>query len=161
MHIQTLKAVATIRKLNQSDLARAAGVSRQRISQWLHDASADGFVNVQTKHLMSIATALDILPGILLRPLPLLCDDQRLRGETARLLWDKLYPDLTSLLVAALERQPQALARLVQVYGLFASAKLFGGRVWRDFDKYKPFIHPIRRKELECLWQYRQSQTKR
>jgi transcriptional regulator with XRE-family HTH domain len=160
MHIQTLKAVATIRNLNQSDLARAAGVSRQRISQWLHHAPVDGFVNIQTKHLMSIAAALGILPGVLLRPLPLLCDEQGLQGETARLLWDKLYPDLTSLLVAALDRQPQALARVVQVYGLFASAKLFGGRVWRDFDTYKQFIHPVRRKELECLWKYRQTQTK-
>ncbi len=160
MHLQTLKAVATIRNMNQSDLARAAGVSRQRISQWLHDAPADGFVNIQTKHLMSIANALGISPGILLKPLPLLCDEQRLQGETARLLWDKLYPDMTSLLVAALEREPQALARIVQVYGLFASAKLFGGRVWRDFDKYKKFIQPTRRRELECLWQYRQSQTK-
>ena len=66
MHLQTLKAVATIRNMNQSDLARAAGVSRQRISQWLHDAPADGFVNIQTKHLMSIANALGISPGILL-----------------------------------------------------------------------------------------------
>lgn len=160
MQNQTLKAVATIRKLNQSDLARAAGVSRQRISQWLHDAPADGFVNIQTKHLLSIAKALGIQPGALLRSLPLLCDEQRLKGETAKLLWDRLYPDLTSLLVAGLERQPQALARVVQVYGLFASAKLFGGRVWRDFDTYKQFIHPVRRKELECLWQYRQSQMK-
>lgn len=160
MNIQTLKAVATIRDFNQSDLARAAGVSRQRISQWLHHAPTDGFVNIQTKHLMSIAKALSIPPATLLRPLPLLCDDQRLQSETTRLLWDKLYPDLTSLLVAALDRQPQALARIVQVYGLFASAKLFGKRIWRNFDQYKPFIHPVRRRELECLWQYRQSQTK-
>lgn len=160
MHLQTLKAIATIRHLNQSDLARAAGVSRQRISQWMQQSSSDGFVNVQTKHLMSIAKALDISPDSLLRPLPLLCDEQSLQRETARLLWDKLYPDLMSLLVAVLERQPQALARVVQIYGLYSSAKLFGERVWRDFSKYKQFIHPVRRKELESVCQYRQSQTK-
>lgn len=159
MHIETLKAIATIRHLNQSDLARAAGVSRQRISQWLHGPTSDGFINIQTKHLMAIAKVLDISPGGLLRPLPLLDDPQSLQRETARLIWDKLYPDLTSLLVAVLERQPQALARVVQIYGLYASAKLFGERVWQDFSKYKQFIHPVRRKELEGLWQYRQSQT--
>lgn len=97
---------------------------------------------------------------ILLRPLPLLGDEPSLERETTRLLWDKLYPDVTSLLVAALEKNHTALARIVQIYGLYATAKLFGACIWRDFPKYKQFIHPVRRAELEYLWLYRQSQTK-
>ena len=146
--------------MNQSDLARAVGVSRQCVSQWMLDCSSDGFVNIQTKHLLLIAKALNVIPDTLLRPLPLLCDPQSLQRETVRLLWDKLYPDLLSFLIAVLERRPEALARCVQVNGLYASARLFGERVWRDFPKYKHFIHPARRKELECLCQYRQSQMR-
>ena len=160
VYVQTLKTIAAVKHLNQSDLAIAAGVSRQCVSQWMLDGSADGFVNVQTKHLLSMAKALNINPDTLLRPLPLLGDPESLQRETARLLWDKLYPDLSSFLVAAFEWKPEALARCVQVYGLYASAKLFGSRVWRDFPRYKHFIHPVRRKELGSLWQYRQSQTK-
>ncbi len=160
MNIQTLKALAIINHLNQSDLARAAGVSRQCASQWLHGHHANGFVNIQTKHLLAIADALNVKADDLLRAMPLLGDDASSARETTRLLWDKLYPDLTTLLVAALEESPEALARIVQVHGMYLSAKLFGARIWRNFQKFKKFIHPVRRAELEGLWQYRESQMK-
>ena len=159
MNIRTLKALTAFKHLNQSDVARAAGVSRQRASQWFNDASS-GFVNIQTKHLLAIADALGVSADDLLRPLPLLDDEPMLHQESTKLLWDRLYPDLVGFLTAVLEGRRDAVARLVQVYGLHTSAKLIGHRVWIDFPKYKNFIKPVRRAELERLWQFRQNQMK-
>ena len=159
MDIQTVKAIAVIRRLNQSDLARAAGVSRQSVSQWFHESSSR-FVNIQTKHLLAIADALDVSADVLLRPLPLLADESMSTIETTKLLWDKLYPDIVSLINAALDGRNDAVARFVQVYGLFSAAKMLGPKVWREFPRYKRYLKPARRVELERLWTFRQSQMK-
>lgn len=159
VNIQTLKAFAALRHMNQSDLARVAGVSRQAVSLWFKGASS-GFTNIQTKHLLAVANALGVSADDLLRPLPLLDDESAMNRETTKLLWDKLYPDIVSLVLAALEEKRDAVSRFVQVYGLYTSAKLFGPSVWREFPRYKKFIKPIRRSELEKLWQFKQIQMK-
>ena len=160
MNLQTLRAMAIAKNWNQSDLAAAAGVSRQRVSQWFHELAPDGFINIQMSHARALAKALDVNIGELVEPWPILADRQRLRRETTRLLWDHLYPDIVSLLTAARDGRKDALARIVQVYGLFGGAKLFGASIWRDFPKFKALIKPARRAELEHLWCYRQSQMK-
>jgi transcriptional regulator with XRE-family HTH domain len=160
MQAETLKAVAVMKHLSQSDLARAAGVSRQRVSQWFLEADADGFINIQMKHARLLSAALKIDLDTLTKKLPLLNNDQRHRHETANLLWDRLYPDVVSLFAAAMNGERDALARVVQVYGLYEAAKFLGERVWKEFPHYKSFLKPVRRIQLEALCQYRQSQTK-
>ena len=159
MHLQTVKAIAAIKRLNQSDMAAAAKVSRQRVSQWFKSAPADGYVNIQTDHLRAIATALGVDASDLLKQLPLLDDPHAAARYTTMLLWDRLYPDLVSLFAAALDGVPDAMARVVQVLGLHAAAKMLGPRVWRDFPRYKTLIKPARRIALEHIWQYRFNQT--
>lgn len=159
MNIQTLKAFAALKHLTQSDLARFAGVSRQSVSLWFQGASS-GFTNIKTKHLLAVANALGVSADDLLRPLPLLDNESAMNRETTKLLWDKLYPDIVSLVVAALEGKRDAVARFVQIYGLYSSAKLFGPSIWREFPRYKKYIKPIRRGELEKLWQFKQIQMK-
>ena len=160
MNAQTLTAMAAAKKWNQSDIARAAGVSRQRVSQWFKEVDQYGYISTQIGHARLLAAALGVNVGDLLQPWPLLADSQQVRRETTKLLWDFLYPDLLTLLIAALEGRRDALARVVQVYGLYASANLFGIRVWRDFPKFKSLIKPARRTELEHLWKYQQHQMK-
>jgi len=159
MHLQTVKAIAAIKHLNQSDLAAAANVSRQRVSQWFKSEPADGYVNIQTDHLRAIATALGVDATDLLKQLPLLDDPHAAARYTTTLLWDRLYPDLVSLFAAALGGERDALARVVQVFGLHAAAKLIGPSVWRGFPRYKSLIKPARRTALEHIWQYRFNQT--
>ncbi len=160
MYAETLKAIAKVKHLNQSDLARAAGVSRQRVSQWFQEVNDEGYINTQIEHARALAVALQVDIGTLVQKLPLMDDQSRLKRETTRLLWDQLYPDLVSLLIAAMDGERDALARIVQVYGLYEAAKLLGGRVWREFPRYKGILKPARRIQLEALWQYRQIQMK-
>lgn len=160
MQAETLKAIATMKRLNQSDLARAAGVTRQRVSQWYEEADADDVINARMSHVMRLASTLGVDVGMLTRKLPLLDDPPRLKRETTRLLWDRLYPNIVALFEAALSGEKDALARVVQVYGLYEGARLFGERAWRDFPRYKSLLKPARRTQLELLWQYRQNPTK-
>lgn len=146
--------------MNQSDLARAAGVTRQRVSQWFEKADAHGFINARMNHVMALASTLGMDVGMLTRKLPLLDDKPRLKRDTARLLWDRLYPSIVELFAAALAGERTALARVVQVYGLYEGARLFGERAWREFPRYKSLLKPARRAQLELLWQYRQNPTK-
>jgi transcriptional regulator with XRE-family HTH domain len=159
MYAATLKAYATLKGMNQSAIAAAAGVSRQRVSQWFKETPPNAVINVRMANALKLAAALSIDVGELSKPFPLVVEEKRLRSESTRLLWDKLYPDIVSLFAAALDGRRDALARVTQVFGLHEAAALFGSRVWRDFPRYKSFIKPARRAGLEHLWQYQQSQT--
>src|SRR4051812_3877247 len=96
MQQTTLSALARARGLSQSDLARAAGVTRQRVSQWFRDEPEDGVISLHSKHLQNLAAALGVSVDELLHPLPLLGEAAAAREESAKLLWDRLYPDLVS-----------------------------------------------------------------
>ena len=75
------------------------------------------------------------------------------------LLWDRAYPDLDTFLSALLDEQPRALGRLVESYGLFKAAQLVGQSVWSRYPEYRRYVHPARRRGLENLVRWRQSQT--
>ena len=75
----------------------------------------------------------------------------------ATLLWDRAYPDLDDFAVALHARDPRALGRFVEVYGLFAAEVTLGSFVWGEFPNYKRHIHPVRRRELETLWAWHES----
>jgi hypothetical protein len=46
----------------------------------------------------------------------------------------------------------RAVARLVEVYGFFLSARMLGRSVWVRFPQYKRYLPPVRRRQLEELW---------
>jgi len=154
MEASTLRALLRARGLSQSELARRIGVSRQAISQWLRK---DGPVNLQGRHLVQVSRALDLPISELIRPLPC-CEPQVQAVLSASLLWDHLYLDLVDFAIALNQGHPRALARLVEVYGLYASEKMLGTHVWTEFPRYKRYLHPARRRQLEALHAWHSNQ---
>jgi hypothetical protein len=78
---------------------------------------------------------------------------------TALFLWDGLYSDLVDFAIALNRHETEAIARLVQVHGLFAAERIIGRVAWQRFPEYKRFIHPARRRELEILQEWKQRQS--
>jgi len=159
MNAQKVKALATARGLNQSDIARLAQVSRQRVSQWFRATAPGAPIALRATTLKALADGLGVSADELLTPLPLLGDPEKTERETVKLLWDRLYPDLVSFAIDVGRGRAPALARLVQVYGLYAAARIAGASVWKNFPKYRKHIHPVRRQELELLWKWRMHPT--
>jgi hypothetical protein len=114
-------------------------------------------VALRSSHLLRVGEALGVPVEQLARPLPCLGRERvRLR---ATLLWDGLYPDLDDFAIAVNAGDPRAIGRLVEVYGLYASAKIAGKRVWNDFPSYGRYIHPARRRQLEALYRWHRRRT--
>lgn len=155
MSTQSLQAICKLRNLSQSDLARMAGVSRQAVSLWLKAPSGSELV-MRTSHLRQLAGSLELRADELLQPLPILDDPEASRRLEASLLWDRLYPTLLDFSVALTRGQPPALARLVQVFGMYKGAKIAGRKIWERFPDYKRYIRPVRREQLEGIWLLRQ-----
>ncbi len=159
MMISTLKSICRARGLNQTDVAKLAGVSRQAVSAWFRTADASTRrANVQTRHLMALAEGLKVPAQMLLEPLPGLTHEERARWRTT-FLWDDLYPDLDAFLAGLTRGEGRALARLVGRVGLYQAAKIAGAVVWKRFPIYRRHLHPARRPGLECLWNMRQSRA--
>lgn len=152
MLAENLNFVMQVRGLRQSDLARAAGLSRQAVSLWMKQGGPHA-INAKIPHMIRLALNLGIEVQELVTPLPELT-----QYETA-LLWDGLYPSLPVFLVACLRGEERALARMVQVYGLLITTKLFGRQALRSFPDYSRYIHPVRRKESEQVWKTLSSRT--
>ena len=155
MNTQTLKALAEARNLSQADIGRYAGVSRQAVSQWFKTPETD--ISIGSLHLKALADAIGASADDLLRPLPLVDNPKELGRVQAQLLWDRLYPSVPALAAAAVRGEAAAIARLVQIYGLYATAGMLGAKVWRDFPVYKTHLIPARRRALEAIWQLRQT----
>ena len=154
MNAQTLKSYALVRGLNQSDLARAAGVTRQTVSHWFSGKVQQ--INLYSKHLQNLAQSLGVSVETLSQPLPILDDPKSVQEWETEFLWDRLYPNLESFISGLLRGQRAALARLVQVHGLYQSEKIVGKQVWQKFPWYKDLIHPSHRHSLEILWKIEQ-----
>ena len=155
MDPRTLRVLLKARGMTQSELARRVGVSRQAVSLWLR---ASGRVSLKGQHLVRVSEALGIAVEKLVRPLP--CFEPELHGRLlARYLWDRLFPDLDDFAVALIRKHPKALARLVEVLGLYGAEKVIGGSIWRDFPNYERFIHPVRRKQLASVQRWHESLT--
>ncbi|MBI1860489.1 MAG: helix-turn-helix transcriptional regulator [Deltaproteobacteria bacterium] len=155
VNVETLKSLAAVRGMSQSDVARAAGVSRQIVSHWF--GSQTPTLNLFASHLQNLARALGVSIDRLSRPLPILSDPKEKKRWETMLLWDRLYPDLESFCGGVIRGQPAALARLVQVCGLYQSEKVAGQQVWRKFFRYKGLIHPAYRRNAEVVWSLHQN----
>ncbi len=151
MNIKTLIFVSNYRRINHSQLARDAGVTRQRVSQWFKDSESCEEISIRSANLLRLSNALGISADTLLNPIPLW--EEVMAEEQTNLLWDHLYPNFESFIRAIILGQSNAISRLVEVKGLFVSAQIAGKRVWKSFHKYKNNLPPKRREELEIVWQ--------
>lgn len=151
MYLQLVKNIMKSKGFSRADLARMAGVSRAAVTRWFREGEATGWVNVETGTLMPLAKGLGIEPAELLK------ERTNLKRYETRFLWDHLYPDMESFIKALREYRNVAMARLVQVMG-FRDAKLVAGAaVISRFERYKKFVIPARRRQLEIIWPlYRQ-----
>lgn len=130
MNVPTVKALLKARGWSQSELARRVGVSRQAVSLWFQREE----VNLQSRHLIRLGRVLGTRVEDLTESLP--CFDPEIHARIrTTLLWDRLYPDLDDFAVALNSGDPRALARFVEVYGLFAAEKTLGraGANWRPY----------------------------
>ena len=152
VNVRTLEALLKARGWTRAELARRVGVSRQAVSLWLRGKEA----NLQSRHLIPLSKELGVSVENLAQPLPCFDPDTHARLR-ATLLWDRAYPDLDDFAVALNARDPRALGRFVEVYGLFAAEAALGAFVWGDFPNFKRHIHPARRRELETLWAWHES----
>lgn len=153
MNTNSIVSFLKARKVSNSELARRMGLSRQAISLWFKSSQP----SLRSKHLLKLAELLEVPVEMLARPLPGYGPEhERLKAE---FLWDRIYPDLDDFAIAVNHWSPQALARLVQVRGLYAAERIMGKKVWQRFDSYKRFIHPARRRQLEGLVQWKNNLT--
>ena len=152
LNVKSLEALLKARGWTRAELARRIGISRQAVSLWFRAREA----NLQSRHLIRLSQVLGVSVEELARPLP--CFERATHARlSATLLWDRAYPDLDDLALALNAREPRALGRFVEVYGLFAAEATLGSFVWGEFPAYKRHIHPVRRRELETLWTWHES----
>ena len=144
MYLQRLKDIMEKRGLNQAAVAKGALVSRAAVTKWFQ--TRGDWVNVETKTIIQLASKLSLSPDIFLKPAP------QLFPYTTRYLWDSLYPNMEGFLNALIQNRPPALARLVQVAGFHNARLIAGKKIVTQFDRYKKFIKPLRRKQLETVW---------
>jgi transcriptional regulator with XRE-family HTH domain len=148
MYLSNLKILMAKRNLSQSDLATALNLSRQAVSLWLR--SDDQFVNIKTKQLGRLCEVFNISPNALLTPFPVL---EKSRDTLALFLWDGLYSSIEDFYIALSNKEWSAIGRLVQVWGMYRSAKVLGKIIWLDFNKYSKYIHPSKRRICEKICQ--------
>lgn len=149
MYLQALNIIMLKRGYRQADLAHLAHVSRASVCKWFK--TRDGICNVETRTLLRLAQGLRVRPEWLLTEPP---DTSNL--ET-RFLWDRLYPDMDSFILALCRGHLPALARLAQVLGINGARGVIGRPALTLFSRYKKHIKPVRRKILEELWPLYQS----
>lgn len=127
-----------------------AGISRQAVSSWFRQGRTE--IDVRASHLQRLSRALGVSMDELSLPLPCLQSPEQRAALGAGLLWDRLYPDVGSFAAALVRGEGRAVARLVEVYGLFLSARMLGRSVWVCFPQYKKYLPPVLRRQLEELW---------
>lgn len=150
MNTNTISVIADSRAISQSDLARMAGISRQAVSRWFKQGRPE--IEVHASHLQRLSQALGVSMDELSLPLPCLQSPEERSSLGACFLWDRLYPDVGRFAAALVRGEGRAVARLVEVYGLFLSARMLGRAVWVGFAQYKKYIPPVLRRQLEELW---------
>ncbi len=121
-----------------------AGVSRAAVSKWFRCKM--GPVNVESRTILNLAKGLNVAPDLFLR------ESADLSTLQSQFLWDFLYPSMKNFIQALIQSRLPALARLVQVLGFHNATVVAGKKVVRLFEKYKKFVKPVRRRELEILW---------
>ena len=159
MYLSVLKAAMAKRRYRRSDLARAAGVSRQAVALWF--AGAGDFRNVHVASLLSLSAGLGIAPAELLRPLPGLQDRAAERRLHAEFCWDRSYADIYLFLAALAAAQPRAVARFIESRGIYEAAAVVGARVWRMYPRLRQLLPAARRTVVDTVWKIHHDLTRR
>ena len=147
MYLQILKNIIENRSLNKAEIAHLAGVSKAAVTKWFEQGKQSDFVNVETKSLLQLAKGLNVDVKLFLS------ERGRLQPYQTSFLWDLLYPNMENFLKAVVQKKLLALARMVEVLGLHDAQYVAGDSVIKKFSDYKKFIKPVRREQLEVLWQ--------
>jgi transcriptional regulator with XRE-family HTH domain len=150
MYISKLQMIMKSRGINQSDIAKIAGISRQSVSLWFSQDS--DFQNIQILHIMKLSEGLNISIDELVKPMPILNDPEKRKSLFTEFCWDYLYPDIGAFFVALLKNEWPAVGRLVTCRGLYESANLLGEIVWDNYHLYSKYIHPVKKKECDHIW---------
>ena len=159
MYLSVLKAAMAKKGYRQSDVARAAGVTRQAVSLWF--AQHRDFQNVHVATLLNLSESLGIAPAELLQPLPVVSDRSAARRLYAEFCWDRCYPDIYGFLVALAGSEPRAVARFIESRGIYEAAALLGERTWRVYRGLRKHLPPARRKEIDTVWKVHHDLTRR
>jgi transcriptional regulator with XRE-family HTH domain len=152
MNILALKFVAKLRGVSQSKISEFANVSRQRVSQWF--AQSEEFVNIGTIPAAHLASQLNVSCDVLLQSMPGLVELKRTQSSY---VWDHRFPDIETFVIAAMSNNLEAMARAVEVHGLYGTAEILGDIVWDSFDKFKRYLPPKKRQAMEAVWHLRQN----
>lgn len=153
MYFQRLKTLMATKKIRSADVARAAHISRAAVSKWFRQGRNTGWVNVETTTLRQLADTLGVAISYFLEPL------HTVDHLHAQFLWDALYPSMEHFVSALIRKEPNALARLVQVVGFYDARVIVGDIVISQFAQYQHCIHPARREQLELVWPLYRSKT--
>lgn len=150
MNVLTLKTLAKIKGVRQADIAVMAGVSRQAVHRWW--VAPQESLNILSGTQERLAESFGLPMQLLSMKLPVFSNEALRKKIETQLLWDKNYPNLERFVRGLVIGNLDALARLTQVFGLFAAEKIIGKQVWKKFPQYKSKIHPARRRTLEVIW---------
>ena len=104
MTSRLIALILASRRINQSDLARAAEVSRQAVSRWL-----SGKAGLRASNLFKLCRNLGLDPQLLLSENPLLSDADHWKRLEALYCWDQLFPSLQEFIVALSREDVRAL----------------------------------------------------
>jgi transcriptional regulator with XRE-family HTH domain len=157
--MSVLKAAMAKKGYRQSDVAKAAAVSRQAVSLWF---TAEGdFRNVHVANLLNLGAGLGVAPAELLQPLPGLADSVDERQLYAEFCWDRSYPDIYRFLVALIAGQPRAVARLIESRGIYEAATVLGDEVWGTYPDLRLRLPPARRAVVDAVWKIHHDLTRR
>lgn len=147
MYYQSFNNISVLKKLSQADWARLSGVSRAAVTKWHARGVHTNFINMESKTLARLSEQLQLSPEIFLTPITI--QEEKLN---TLFLWDSLYPGVPHFVAAVTKGELQAVARLVQVLGFHQARLMAGKKVISLFSKYKKYIKPVRRVQLENIW---------
>ena len=148
--MSVLKAVMAKKGYRQSEVAKAAAVSRQAVSLWF--AAEGDFRNVHVATLLNLGVGLGIAPAELLQPLPGLEGPAEERRLYAEFCWDRSFPDIYHFLVALAEGRPRAVARLIESRGIYEAATVMGAQAWDTYPDLRRRLPAARRTEVDAVW---------
>ena len=153
INVGSFKIIMELHHLNQSELAKICKLSRQCISLWFKKDS----INLKTSQLNLLSQNLKIPVSELVNPLPEISSNEFLENININYSWDGKFESGENFLILLSRKFYPAVARFVQVNGMFESSQILGSVVWKKFHDYKKFILPQKRKECEILWNLTQN----
>jgi transcriptional regulator with XRE-family HTH domain len=154
MNPEVLKLHLMKNNLNANKLAKLMSLSRETVSRWLRDPKK---INLKLEQLMQLSQIFKTNINHLVADYNDI-DENNLKKFETILNWDRKHASLKDFIIATLNWDYSAIARLVQVKGFFTSAKLLQLKNIKPlldrYPYYKKFIHPKKRELLDRSYLY-------